>query len=343
MSNRFTNSIVLITGGTSGIGLTTALEFIKEGASRVIVCGRSPAKWQTAQGYLRPRLSSLQMNRIEYRSCDVRVEGEIQSLIGSIFDQYNRLDACVNCAGIQPVNSGDIRDENFSSYKEKDGSIVFYLGSPPCLSGQTTPVSLFCENPIATSVLGIFYSLKWQITYSMQSGLPMSIVNISSRNGVIPDSHRPLYAASKAFILSLTQSVAAQVAEKNAPIRVNAVSPGPIDTPLERAAFPGSDSDFQFHASMGVPMGRVGTTDNVASAILFLSDPKTSSYITGTNLSVDGGHVGAPVLGSAMGKYKLIRDLNGHETPNMNKITMMNSTNKRHETYFTPKTKYNCL
>lgn len=85
-------------------------------------------------------------------------------------------------------------------------------------------------------------------------------------------------------------------------IRVNAISPGPIDTPLEFAAFGAAADDpkqYQAYAkaaTVGVPMKRTGQPDEIASSVLFLADENTSSYITGANICVDGGHTGSPLL-----------------------------------------------
>ena len=170
--------------------------------------------------------------------------------------------------------------------------------------------SPYCESEIATSCIGVFYCLKWQVHYifaKQPKDLPASIINTSSRNGVLPDSHRPLYASSKAFILALTKSISNQVAQKSVKeersmVRVNAISPGPIDTPLEFAAFGATQDDptsykaYVKAASVGVPMKRTGQPEEIAPTILFLGDPNSSSYITGANICIDGGHTGSPLL-----------------------------------------------
>jgi len=107
--------------------------------------------------------------------------------------------------------------------------------------------------------------------------------------------------------LALTKSVANQVAqqalrEQRAMIRVNAISPGPVDTPLEFAAFGMTQNDQQQYeiyvkaATIGVPMQRTALPKEIAPSVLFLADEKMASYITGANLCVDGGHTGSPLL-----------------------------------------------
>jgi NAD(P)-dependent dehydrogenase (short-subunit alcohol dehydrogenase family) len=323
---QFKDKVVFISGGTSGIGLATAVQFALGGAAHIIVCGRRESKWHEAQKYIDEKLTTEQKNRIQYWPCDVRVELQVKNTIEQIFTKYGRLDICFNNAGVQPGivtgdDSGFITTMFFESSIAADGSIIYRIPPPQPDSGsefqnatreptQTTPASPFCESELATSCIGVFYCVKWQIHYIFEkqpATLPASIINTSSRNGVLPDSHRPLYASSKAFIIALTKSVSNQVAqrsikEKRAMVRVNAISPGPIDTPLEFGAYgASSDNAKQYQAyvkvaSVGVPMKRTGQPEEIAPAILFLGDPELSSYITGANISIDGGHTGSPLL-----------------------------------------------
>ena len=298
LSTRFRDQVVFITGGTSGIGLVTAVQFAKQGAKNVIVCGRTPYKWDIAQKYIsKQELSDAQTNSLEYYPCDVRVEEDVRSLLSHIYDKYKRLDICINNAGVQPVWDGDITKINFHSYREDDGSIVFRLPPPgKCEYSQTTPVSQFCESPIATSAFGVMFCLKWEIYYAQKqqpNGISLSIVNTASRMGILPDAHRPDYASAKAFIIQMTRSVSSQVASNSRrfPIRINCIAPGPVDTPLERAAFPGNTWK---RASVGVPMARSARPEEIAPVILFLSDSQMASYITGSVYTVDGGFTAAP-------------------------------------------------
>ncbi len=325
-TQRLKHAVVFITGGTSGIGLATAVACAAEGAAHVIVCGRRKSKWIEAQKYVDSRLSPEQKNCIEYWPCDVRVESQVKSVIEKIFAQFGRLDICFNNAGVQPgivtgADSGFITEMFFESSIAPDGSIMYRVPPPQpesdiqfqntkCKPTQTTPASPFCESEIATSCIGVFYCLKWEINYIFEKqpkNLPVSIISTSSRNGVLPDAHRPLYAASKAFILALTRSTSNQVAQKSiknkrAMVRINAVSPGPIDTPLEFGAYGATPSNLQQYntyvkaATVGVPMKRTGNPEDIAHAVLFLADVHTSSYITGANICVDGGHTGSPLL-----------------------------------------------
>lgn len=96
----------------------------------------------------------------------------------------------------------------------------------------------------------------------------------------------------------MTKTLASQAAQRaindsRTAIRINCVAPGPIDTPLERAIYP---KDFDRSAAIGVPSARVGSPDEIASVVLFLTDPNMSSYITGTTISADGGYTASPIF-----------------------------------------------
>jgi NAD(P)-dependent dehydrogenase (short-subunit alcohol dehydrogenase family) len=308
--SRFENKVVFITGGTSGIGLATAVAFAREGATHVIVCGRTPEKWNQAQEYINKNLSSNQ-KIIEYIQCDVRVEQQVHDIIKLIFEMYGHLDICFNNAGISPKMDDDITKSTFMSDVDSTGSIFYILPPPepystvslPVDDSQRTSATLFRESPIATSFLGVFYCLKWELSYIygyQPKDLPVAIINTSSRNGVVPGEERALYSAAKAAIISLTKSVGTQaiqrsIKDKRAPIRINAVSPGPIDTPLMRAIM-GTGEEYILNSIKGVPIQRMGKPEEIAPTVLFLADEFQSSYYIGSNLIVDGGSTASPVI-----------------------------------------------
>lgn len=316
-SYRFKDQVVFVTGGTSGIGLATAVQFAQAGAAHVIVCGRSATKWEQAQDYIQKRLTSDQVKKIEYLPCDVRIESEVKNIIEKIYNKYGRLDVAFNNAGVSPgIQPGgtDLDNMDFGSMLGPDGAVLYSLAPPQPTStnpqdkswqsqdpSEAAMNSDYRENPIATSVFGVFYCLKWEIHFAFKKqpkDLPFSIISTASRNGIIPDPNRPLYAASKAFIIALTKSLSNSVAQRSvkenrAMVRINVVAPGPVDTPLERAMFP---TDFEALAGQGVPMQRVAQPEEIAPAVLFLADHKQSSYVTGAILPVDGGDVASPFI-----------------------------------------------
>lgn len=311
--SQFDSQVVFITGGTSGIGLETAVQFAKAGAAHIIVCGRHESKWLKAQDYIKLKLKKEQAKIIEYLPCDIRVESQVKQLIDGIYDKYGRLDVAFNNAGVQPgdvTSSGKVEEFGFPSKLTSDGTLIYSLKTPnkthadwkKNLKTQSTTISSYRESPIATNVFGTFYCLKWEIAYAFKrqpKELPVSIINVSSRVGTLPSPSRPLYSAAKAFVNSLTRSLSSQAAQRSvetghAMVRVNTIAPGPVDTPLERAAFPGKSFN---KAMAGVPMQRIASPEDIAPAVLFLADYKQSNYITGVILPIDGGHVASPLLG----------------------------------------------
>src|SRR5262245_55762786 len=101
-SARFNHKVIFITGGTSGIGLATAVQFVKEGAAHVIVCGRTPSKWDLAQDYIQKHLTKDEMQILEYWPCDVRIESQVKAILENIYSKYKRLDVAFNNAGVSP-------------------------------------------------------------------------------------------------------------------------------------------------------------------------------------------------------------------------------------------------
>lgn len=322
----------MIFGGTSGIGLTTVIDFIKHGASHIIIAGRSEWKWERAKNILEdefgkyPRTHSLlesinQDNELEildctleYIKCDVRLESNVKNLLENVIDKYKYINVYFNNAGVQPVygdgDGDDITKLDIESYQSDDGSIYYRI--PGKKQDCSTPTSDFCENPIATSIIGLFYCLKWEMYYAFKqtNNIPVSIINTCSRNGInIPSYERPIYSGSKAFIHSITQTIATQAAIKGLKykrsVRINCIAPGPILTPLEIPLFVDkedvfdelSESEFkQFNkiGSKGVPMQRTGFTNEISPTVLFLSDYTQSSYITGSTITIDGGYTSSP-------------------------------------------------
>ena len=153
--------------------------------------GRTIEKWHDAQDYIKSNLAFEQSLRIEYRQCDVRVEQLVKNLLLDVFSQYRRLDVCVNAAGVRPGTTNKIWDFNFNSLIDPDdGSILFQLPAPqpysPCIEDdscpdinqqQKTSASFFAEDPIATTIFGTCYCLKWEISLGLSYqpiNLPMS-------------------------------------------------------------------------------------------------------------------------------------------------------------------------
>ena len=145
---------------------------------------------------------------------------------------------------------------------------------------------------IASNLRSVFLGAKLAHPLLKKSG-NASIVNVSSVHAIATSSNISAYAASKGGILALTRAMAIEFAEDD--IRVNAILPGAVDTPMLRAGFNrdhvtgGSDSERLENLARNTVNGRVGTPDEIAKSIYFLSDPSQSSFMTGQALVVDGG------------------------------------------------------
>lgn len=333
---RFSDSVVLIFGGTTGIGLMTTIDFIIHNTSHIILASRSEWKWKRAidkihnifgdsVNILNEFKISVLNSTVEYIPCDVRIENDVKQTIQKTIDKYHYINVYFNNAGIQPITGntdGDITEIEIPSEKLLDGTIVYKI--PPNNDNPnndnsfvcSTPASNYCENPIATFIMGMTFCLKHEVKFALEqkSSIPVSIINMSSINGVnIPSSDRPIYSACKAFIHSMTQTIATQSAklgiEKNRSIRINCIAPGPILTPLEIPIFLPDKKNvfepltnlelqqFQKIGSHGVPMKRTGTTNEISPTVLFLADYNQSSYITGSTITIDGGYTASPLIG----------------------------------------------
>jgi NAD(P)-dependent dehydrogenase (short-subunit alcohol dehydrogenase family) len=240
--------VVLITGALTGIGRATAVAFARKGA-KVVVSGRHDDKGQD----LVKELQALGAEA-EFVNADATKEDEVRNLVDTAVAKFGRLDVAVNSAGFEgklsPIQDATV--ENFKAVHD-------------------------------ANVLGVFLSMKHELRVmaGQDSG---SIVNISSTYGHKAAAGGNAYVSSKFAVEGLTKTVALE--QGNSGIRVNAVGPGPTDTVmLDR--FTGTEEGNDALIAT-VPMGRRGTPEELANAIVFISSPE-ASYISGTVFEVDGG------------------------------------------------------
>ncbi|MEM8589248.1 MAG: SDR family NAD(P)-dependent oxidoreductase [Pseudomonadota bacterium] len=251
---RLDGIVAVITGGAGGMGRSTALLFAREGA-RVVVGDVDEA----AGDSLAEEAAGLP-GEIRYRRCDVSREADIAALVAEAEEQYGRLDTIFNNAGIeQPVTP-----------------------TPEVGEGLFRKV-------IDTNLLGTFFGIKHALPALERAG-GGTIVNNSSVSAFANVGGNIAYAASKGAVMSMTRVVAIEYARRN--IRCNAINPGVIDTGMnQRNTALADDPDaVERRWSEITPMGRMGTGDEIAEAVLFLASP-ASSFITGVGLLVDGGRV----------------------------------------------------
>jgi NAD(P)-dependent dehydrogenase (short-subunit alcohol dehydrogenase family) len=241
----------LVTGGASGIGLATAQRLRAEGAS-IVAIDRRPAGPSEQAGEPIPNAQPIPNVRADVTSpADIAdAFGEAAELLGGAAD------VLVNAAGIYQIRP--------------------LLELSPDDWDQTMAINL--RGPFLTSQL--FASIL------IDRGQPGAIVNIGSTAALVADPGEPTahYNASKAGVLSLTRQMAVEWAVHG--IRVNAVCPGVIDTPMLRLM--DDPAAGQAYLETGVPLRRLGTAGEVAATIVFLAS-QDASYLTGTTIVVDGG------------------------------------------------------
>jgi NAD(P)-dependent dehydrogenase (short-subunit alcohol dehydrogenase family) len=233
MSN---NSVVLITGGLTGIGRAAAVAFAKKGA-KVVVAGRRDEVGQALAKELRSFGSEA-----EFINADVRKEEDVRALVDKTVARFGRLDVAVNNAGTEG-EVGPITDRTAESYAAT----------------------------FDTNVLGVILSMKHEVRAMQEQGSG-SIINISSTYGHEGAAGASVYVGSKHAVEGVTKSVALEVAKSG--IRVNAVAPGPTDTGM-LARFTGTPEN-KAALMRTVPMDRLGLSEELANAIIFIASDEAS-------------------------------------------------------------------
>lgn len=248
--------VVLVTGASSGVGLATVARLVGEGAS-VATCARDGAR-------LKANLdgAGLPAERILAEPCDVRDAGAVERLVGKVSDRFGRLDGLVNNAGESKMKPlGELTPEDWRT--ELD--LKFFSVLNPTLSA----LALLRQAPAP------------------------AVVNINAVLAVQPESHMVNTSAARAGVLNLSRSLADELAKDG--IRVNSVCLGLIDTGLWRRRHAASGLSINYQqwqaelaADRHIPLGRVGTAEEVANVVTFLLSP-AASYVTGAAVDVAGG------------------------------------------------------
>lgn len=252
MSRNFKDKVVLITGGSSGIGRAAAIAFAREGAKVVIAAEKDIAGGnEVAQGIRQAG------GEAAFFRTDVSKAGEVESLINEAIKLYGRLNYAFNNAGVS-------------------GS---HLKTAECTEAGW-------DNTINTNLKGIWLCMKHEILWMLGNGGGV-IVNIASVLGMKPVPANADYIASKFGIIGLTKAAALEYAR--AGIRINVVCPGIIDTRMTQTTFM-KQPGFNAFLDQTIPQGRLGTPEEVAATVLWLCSD-AASFITGIALPVDGGSV----------------------------------------------------
>lgn len=244
----FANKVVIVTGGTAGIGKAIALKFAEKGAT-VLILGRNEDRGLEVVNEIRDLYN---LDSFFYK-IDVSKFEEVKVLIKDILDKFRSVDVIVNNAGIT-------RDQLLMKMTEHDWDEVMEINVKSC------------------------YNMCHALIRSMMKARQGKIVNISSVVGLSGNAGQVNYAASKAAIIGFTKALAKEVATRG--ICVNCVAPGFIETQMTEVL---NEQQKQTTLSQ-IPLGRMGSPDDIANAVLFLSS-SDSDYITGQVLTVDGGMV----------------------------------------------------
>jgi len=241
--------VVLVTGAGSGMGQTTAIMAAERGAKVVV----ADVDEKAAQSVV-VRIIAKGGQAIAVK-CDVSKETDVKAMVDRTVQTYGRLDAAFNNAGIQlPAAYVD-------EFSEEQFDHLFGI-----------------------NVKGVWLCLKYEIQQMKKQGTG-AIVNNSSIGGLVGGVGRSPYYASKHAVLGLTKSAAVEYASQG--IRINAVCPGTIETPMVAAMAKAGELSEEA-ASEGAPIKRLGKPEEIAEAVLWLFSP-ASSYVVGQPISIDGG------------------------------------------------------
>ncbi|WP_334143503.1 glucose 1-dehydrogenase [Rhabdothermincola sp.] len=249
MSGSFAGKVALVTGGASGIGRATVEQLAAAGA-RVVV-----ADLDEGHGAGVADAVKASGGEAVFVRADVAVPDEVEAMVAVAVERFERLDVAVNNAG-RPGTYAALTDQTLEDW----------------------------ERTLAVNLTGTFLCLRAEIAAMVAAG-GGAIVNVASAAGLMGFAHLPAYVASKHGVIGLTRSVALEFARKG--IRVNAVCPGNVRTQMLEGFAGGDEQTLQGMGRMQ-PIGRLGTPQEVAEAIVWLCSD-AASFVTGHAMAVDGG------------------------------------------------------
>jgi NAD(P)-dependent dehydrogenase (short-subunit alcohol dehydrogenase family) len=249
---KLESKTVFITGGLSGIGKACAIAAAKEGANIVVADMKSANTEKAMQEIKKENAKTI------FVECDVSVFAQVQAAIDKTVGTFGALDIALNNAGIggEPNKVGDMTE----------GSWLKVIG---------------------INLNGVFNCMKHELTQMLKQkkGVIVNMASILGKVGFATSSH---YVAAKHGVIGLTQTAALEYATEG--IRINAICPGFIDTPLLAKGGITSHADVKQHIIDLHPMKRLGKPEEIANGFIFLAGDE-SSFITGTSLEIDGGYL----------------------------------------------------
>lgn len=251
MVHALANKVTLITGGSTGIGKACALAFVREGSKVVIADVNSVGGEETVRLLREKGAEAL------FVKADVSQPEEVESLFDQISATYERLDCAFNNAGIP-------------------GAIGFSTHEYPDESWQRV---------VDVNLKGVWLCMRQELKQMLRQGGGV-IVNTASIWGLVGAPGAAAYVASKHAVAGLTKAAALEYAPRG--IRINAVNPGTIRTPI-LDPFIAAMPDFESFMTARHPIGRIGRPEEVAEAVVWLCSD-AASFVVGQNLPVDGGY-----------------------------------------------------
>jgi len=254
MAAELEGKVALVTGGTSGIGRETAILFAKAGA-KVVVAGR-----REKEGLETVELIRAAGGEGFFEKTDVSIATEVDALVKKAVDHFGRLDVAFNNAGIEGTWAPIARqsEEDF-------------------------------DRTIGVNLKGVWLCLKYEIRQLLRQGGGGSLVNMASVLGLVGSAGVSGYTASKHGVIGLTKTAALENAK--AGIRVNAVCPGFVETPMSDRTLSSPavhEQILRLH-----PVGRLGKSLEIAEAVVWLCSDR-ASFVTGQSLVLDGGFLAGP-------------------------------------------------
>jgi len=260
-NHDFTGRVVLVTGGTSGIGLAAATAFLEAGAS-VAITGRNLEKGQAVLAQLE-QLGS-RRGEVLFHRADVTSEAEVTGLVEAVLARFGRLHIAVNSA---------------ANVEAAAGTGSFF-----------TDMSLATfEGVVRTCLTSVWLCMKHELLAITESG-GGSIINVSSIDALMAEPGTGSYAAAKAGVNALSRAAAAEYASQG--VRINVVSPGAVETPMLAQNLDASTEEqraaIRQRYVSNIAAGRLGQPHELAAAIVWLASDH-ASYVVGHNMIVDGG------------------------------------------------------
>lgn len=252
-SMQFQDKVIIITGAATGIGRTTAIEFAKRGANVLV------ADVDEENGKETTRMINEQGGKAFFQRVDVSKENEVKAMVDAAVGHFGKINYAFNNAGV----AGGRIDAN--------------------------PLEETLENwqrVIDINLTGVFLCMKHEVKQFLEQGTGGVIVNTSSILGKQGAPFGGAYTASKHGVMGITKTYAHTFAKQN--IRVCAINPSFIDTPLMKKSRIDKENPRHMRMLKGVPMGRMGTVEEVANGVAFLCSDD-ASFITGLGLNIDGG------------------------------------------------------